>query len=131
MTEPNRDLPATRSPTLPSEAAVAAKRAEARRQFIKRGAIAGTGVVVYTIHHQRSFAGSKKLLVSSVEACVSIGGDPGHKKKVVDSINPVQKIDKNGNPKYDKDGNPEYEKTAIRYECEMPIKLNPFDPKSK
>lgn len=107
MTDPNHDLPATQAAKPLADEAVMTKRAAARRQFMRQGAIAGTGVVVYTIHHKRSFAGSKKLLVSSVEACNSLGGTIGKEKKVVDSINPV----------YDKHGKPE--KTAIRYECEV------------
>jgi hypothetical protein len=70
----------------PAEAAVEARRAAARRRFLKQGATAGSGLVIYTIYHNRSFAGTKKIMVSSAEACTSMHGTAGKKKKAVSSI---------------------------------------------
>jgi hypothetical protein len=64
------------------------KRLEARRRFMKSGA-AGSGAVVLTVYHTKGYAGSKKVVLSSVEACTSLGGTPGKKPiKVQDSVTP-------------------------------------------
>ena len=115
-------------PGLPalSESAAEERRLAARRRFLRQGAAAGSGVLIYTIHHSRSFGkdpkdgGPKKVLVSSPAACASIGGSDAKKKKVVDSVNPVHKIDKKtGEYAKDKDGNYEYEATKEVYECKI------------
>ena len=95
------------------------QRVAARRRFLKRGSAAGSGLAIYTIYHQRSFAGgtAKKVIVSSPAACASLGGSEAKKTKVVDSVNPVQKTDKNGNPVYDKNGNPVYVATKDAFQC--------------
>ena len=102
------------------------RRIAARRRFLCQGAAAGSGVLIYTIPHSRSFGkpkedhGSKKVLVSSPAACASVGGSEAKKKKVVDSVNPVAKIDKKtGLPKRDKDDNIIYEETKVVYECKV------------
>jgi len=60
----------------PSEAATGAeaKRLAARRRFLGRGAAAGSGLVIVTMYHERSFAQVAYSKVSSVEECHSIGG---------------------------------------------------------
>ncbi len=69
-----------------AEAAVEARRVAARRRFLKQGATAGSGLVIYTIYHNRSFAGTKKIMVSSAEACTSMHGTAGKAQKAVSSI---------------------------------------------
>ena len=76
-----------------------AKRQEARRRFVKRGA-AGSSAVLFTLYHTKGSAGSKdkgkKVVLSSEQACQSIGGTPGKKPiKVKDSITgkKVEKIE--------------------------------------
>jgi len=98
------------------------RRVAARRRFLRQGTAAGSGILIYTIHHNRSFAGSKKVIVSSVAACESRGGTDAKKTKVVDSVNPVIKQKKvNGvlvDVKDDK-GNYVYEKTKEAFECKV------------
>ena len=55
-------------------------------RFLKQGATAGSGLVIYTIYHNRSFAGTKKIMVSSAEACTSMHGTAGKAQKAVSSI---------------------------------------------
>ena len=73
-----------------------AKRLEARRRFVKRGA-AGSSAVLFTLYHTKGSAGSKdkgkKVNLSSAQACESLGGTPGKTKKVKDSVT-GQKVDK-------------------------------------
>ena len=108
------------APPASDEPATEERRLAARRRFLQRGAAAGSGVLIYTIHHNRSFAGTKKVMVSSVAACTSLGGSEAKKTKVVDSVNPVQKVDKKtGLPEYDKKGNPVYEATKEVFECKV------------
>jgi len=45
----------------------------ARRRFLARGTAVGTGVVVMTVHHQRGFAQTAPLVVSSAATCNSLG----------------------------------------------------------
>lgn len=109
------------APDLPSAVDPAAqeRRVAARRRFLRQGAAAGSGIVIYTIHHNRAFAGTKKVFVSSVAACESRGGSQAKKTKAVDSVNPVQKRKKDGTPVFDKNGNPVYEKTKEVFECQV------------
>jgi hypothetical protein len=99
------------------------RRVAARRRFLRKGAAAGSGVLIYTIHHNRSFAGTKKVFVSSVAACESRGGTEAKKTKVVDSVNPVPKKtkDQHGNTILLKDANDNqvYEKTKPAFECKV------------
>ena len=64
------------------------KRAAARRRFLKRGAAAGTGILVVTLHHQRAMAGAKKIMASSVGTCLSLGGSSKGTTQVKDANNP-------------------------------------------
>jgi len=95
------------------------RRVAARRRFLRQSTAAGSGILIYTIPHTRSFAGSKKVIVSSVAACESRGGTEAKKTKVVDSVNPVQKRKKDGTPIFDNKGNPVYEKTKEAFECKV------------
>lgn len=98
------------------------RRNAARRRFLRQGAAAGSGIVIYTIHHNRSFANTTKTaFVSSVAACESRGGSDALKTKVVDSVNPVQKTKTNGRPMYDSNGNAVYEETKEAYECQVKV----------
>jgi hypothetical protein len=73
--------------------AAEAKRLEARRRFVKRGA-AGSSAVVFTLYHTKGSAGkSKKVNLSSAAACLSLGGTPGKTVKVKDSVT-GKKVDK-------------------------------------
>jgi hypothetical protein len=94
------------------------RRNDARRRFLREGAAAGSGLVIYTIHHQRSFAGAKKVIASSPLACQSLGFNSSKQVKVIDSVNPTQKLDKNGDPVFDKDGNPVYVADKDAFECQ-------------
>ncbi len=70
----------------PSQAEI--KRLAARRRFLKQGA-AGSGAAVLTVYHTKGYAGGKKVVLSSTQACISIGGTPGKKPiKVQDSVVP-------------------------------------------
>ena len=65
-----------------------AKRLDARRRFVKNTA-AGSSAVVFTLYHTKSFGKDhgKKVVLSSAQACLSIGGTPGKKPiKVKDSV---------------------------------------------
>jgi|OpeIllAssembly_1097287.scaffolds.fasta_scaffold2574893_1 hypothetical protein len=77
----------------PPEAATGAdaKRLAARRRFLARGTAAGSGFAIVTLYHQRAFAwrfgGRDKVLVSSPETCLSLGGKAkGTSSKVKDSV---------------------------------------------
>ena len=83
-----QDRSAGASPTEQPDPAEA-KRLAVRRRFLKRGA-AGSGVAVLTFYHTKGYAGKgKKVILSSTQACLSIGGSPGTKPvKVQDSVVP-------------------------------------------
>jgi len=76
-----------------------AKRLAARRRFLKGGA-AGSGAAVLTLYHTKGYASKgKKVVLSSTQACLSIGGMPGKKPvKVQDSVTPYV-FDENGKKK--------------------------------
>lgn len=80
--------------TPPTEHPAEAKRLKARRRFMKSGA-AGSSAVVLTFYHSRGSAKDKgkKINLSSQEACLSLGGQPGNTVKVVDSVT-GKKVDK-------------------------------------
>ncbi len=50
------------------------KRRVARRQFL-RGTVAGSGMVIATMYHQRASAALDAILASSPEACFSLTGN--------------------------------------------------------
>lgn len=102
-----------------AEPSAESRRAAARRRFLKQGATAGSGLVIYTIHHQRSFAGGSTttVYVSSVAACASVGGFNAKLTKVVDSINPVPSKDSKGNLVY-QNGKLVYDETKEAMSCE-------------
>jgi len=85
---------------------VDAKRAAARRRFLRGGAVASAGLIV-TVYHTRGFAGTKTFVLSSAEACMSLTGTTGKQVKKQDSITPFV---------YDKKGNLVQNK-VIKYEC--------------
>jgi len=116
MSDDKLDKKVEVGPPTPGEGTAEDRRTAARRRFLRQGAAAGSGIVIYTIHHNRAFAGTKKVLASSVAACESRGGTDAKKTKVVDSVNPVQKM-KKGVPVFDKNGNPVYEKTKEAFQC--------------
>lgn len=89
-----------------------ARRMAARRRFLGRSAAVGTGAIVYTIHHARSFAGggTTTYYLSSPEHCMSLTGNWGTKVKTVDSINPTPIRDKYGKITG-------YQQDATRYQC--------------
>jgi len=67
-----------------------AKRLDARRRFVKNTA-AGSSAVLFTLYHTKGSAGSKdqgkKVVLSTAQACLSLGGTPGKKPiKVKDSV---------------------------------------------
>jgi len=95
------------------------RRVAARRRFLRQGTATGSGILIYTIHHNRSFAGTKKVIASSVAACTSRGGTDAKKTKVVDSVHKVQKTDNNQNPVYDSHGEPVYIKNKDAFECKV------------
>src|SRR5512137_1298431 len=97
--KPDKDIGAGHPAT--GEGTAEERRVAARRRFLRQGTAAGSGVLIYTIHHNRSFAGTKKVIASSVAACESRGGTDAKKTKVVDSVNPVQKLKKDGTPVYE------------------------------
>ena len=78
------------------------KRRTARRRFLARGAAAGSGLLIVTLHHERSFATiqTNNKYVSSPEQCHSIGGK---KIRTVDVPDSVSK-----------------KKTVTRVECDVP-----------
>jgi hypothetical protein len=82
----SNSMPQPESPTGLSPAAEAKRRA-ARRKFLARSS-AGAGAAIVTLHHERASAwgwnwdGGGKVLVSSDEACRSIGGKPSGTKEV-------------------------------------------------
>jgi hypothetical protein len=122
--KPDKDIEAGHPAT--GEGTAEERRVAARRRFLRQGTAAGSGVLIYTIHHNRSFAGTKKVIASSVAACESRGGTDAKKTKVVDSVNPVQKTKYNKvtgtyDPVFDKDNNPVYEKTKEAFECKVKI----------
>jgi len=89
MSQENLQAPAEdASPTEHADPAEV-KRLAVRRRFLKRGA-AGTGVAVMTFYHTKGYAGKgNKVILSSAQACLSIGGTPGTKPvKVQDSVVP-------------------------------------------
>ena len=116
--KPDNDIEAGRPAT--GEGTAEDRRVAARRRFLRRGTAAGSGVLIYTIHHNRSFAGTKKVIASSVAACESRGGTEAKLTKVVDSVTPVQKRTKDGKLVFEKDGEtPVYEKTKEAFECKV------------
>ena len=95
------------------------RRIAARRRFLKGGSAAGSGLVILTISHQRSFASgtAQEVYVSSVAACSSIGGSNAKLTTVVDSVNPVIKKDGSGQPVKDQNGNWVYVESKEAYQC--------------
>ena len=120
MSDEELDKGIEAGPPATAEGAAEDRRIAARRRFLRKGATAGSGVLIYTIHHNRSFAGTKKVFVSSVAACESRGGTEAKHTKVVDSVNPVLKTkDKDGKAiKQDMD-HPIYEATKETFECKV------------
>ena len=84
--DPSPDTGPNRAPALSAED----KRRMARRRFLARSATAGSGFFVVTLAHRRAFGfgsyGAKTVLVSSPEACQSVGGQTSYKQEVADSI---------------------------------------------
>ena len=122
MSDEELDKGIEAGPPATAEGAAEDRRIAARRRFLRKGATAGSGVLIYTIHHNRSFAGTKKVFVSSVAACESRGGTEAKKTKVVDSVAPVIKQKRvNGVlvDVKDNDGNYVYEKTKPAFECKV------------
>ena len=78
--------------TGPAEGGADAKRLAARRRFLARGAVAGSGFLIVTLYHQRGMAGSKKIFTSTAEMCLSLGGTPGKSEMVPNPENPAQKM---------------------------------------
>jgi hypothetical protein len=70
---PEAELPAALTP------AAEAKRRAARRKFLMRSSAAGSGILIVTLAHQRSFAYQRKdgfQYLSSDAACTSLGKTP-------------------------------------------------------
>ena len=66
-----------------------AKRRVARRRFLARSGAAGSGMLIVTLYHQRGFGKdhpAKKIILSSPEACQSLGGQPKTVHNVKDSL---------------------------------------------
>ncbi len=61
-------------PQVPGPSPAERKRREARRLFL-RGTVAGSGMVIATMYHQRASAQVGTILASSPEACFSLTGN--------------------------------------------------------
>ena len=91
-----RSVPQGEPPSELSPAAEA-KRRDARRKFLARST-AGAGFVIVTLHHERGVAGytgggyDSKILVSSAEACESIGKKKTGTKEAYTSFSPKNKV---------------------------------------
>ena len=66
-----------------------AKRRVARRRFLAKSGAAGSGMLIVTLYHQRGFGKDKppkKVILSSPEACLSLGGKPKTVHDAKDSL---------------------------------------------
>lgn len=74
MTDDQRDQG---TPESAPQTGVEPSAAAGRRRFLSRGSAIGAGVVIMTVHHQRGFAQTRTLVVSSAAVCASLGGSAG------------------------------------------------------
>jgi hypothetical protein len=87
MSEKDLQDRSTGAPPGEQPARAEAKRLDARRRFVKNTA-AGSSAVLFTLYHTKGSAGTgKKVVLSSAQACMSLGGTPGKRPiKVKDSV---------------------------------------------